>query len=214
MYLHLIDRATAKKYGLKYYFTGSVCVRKNISARYSASGACMCVPCHEARRASAKITEKKSPDKKQARAARYREKNRIEIRARMREYSVKSASVRAEYAQKNKEKLAENAKVYRKQNSEMFKAHCANRRAERICRTPKWFGELDYFVVSEAASLCIARKSATGHEWHIDHSIPLRCDIASGLHCADNIQVIPAKINRYKKNRMMITEPLEWIKYL
>lgn len=37
-------------------------------------------------------------------------------------------------------------------------------------------------------------------------------DCAARLDCAANIQVIPQRLNIWKKNRMLLTEPGEWIR--
>jgi hypothetical protein len=44
--------------------------------------------------------------------------------------------------------------------------------------------------------------------------IPLKAKEACGLHCADNIQVIPASINLMKNNKLIYTVSHEWIKTL
>lgn len=74
--------------------------------------------------------------------------------------------------------------------------------------------EWDIFVREEANLLCNERMRDTGIPWESDHMLPLRAKIVSGLNCGDNIQVIPAKLNRSKKNNMIYTNRLEWIKDL
>lgn len=74
--------------------------------------------------------------------------------------------------------------------------------------------EWDIFVREEANHLCNVRMCETGIRWEPDHMLPLRAKIVSGLNCGDNIQVIPAKMNRSKKNHMIYTNRFEWIKDL
>lgn len=74
--------------------------------------------------------------------------------------------------------------------------------------------EWDVFVREEATDLCNARMHDTGILWESDHMLPLRAKVVSGLNCGDNLQVIPAKLNRSKKNKMLYTEKFEWIKDL
>lgn len=214
MYLHLISRPKAKELVLRYHFTGSTCINGNIDARYTANGGCMCNPCAQKRKDTAAIAEKRNWDTKLARAARYRNKNREEIAGRMRKYSRENAHIRADYVQRNRCVISEKAKKYRRENRALFNAHTAKRKAERIKRTPPWYGHLDDFVMKEAADLCVAREKSTGVIWHMDHAIPLRAVTASGLHCAKNIQVIPGYVNKMKKNRMMATEPYEWCGFI
>ena len=76
---------------------------------------------------------------------------------------------------------------------------------------PNWFDEWHEFVFSEAYRLKSARRTATGMQWDIDHMLPLRATHVSGLHVAENIQVIPGPLNWAKSNRMIYTEPRAWI---
>jgi hypothetical protein len=81
-------------------------------------------------------------------------------------------------------------------------------------QTPVWFSEFDKFVYDECVDLCKLRKIATGIEWHLDHMIPLKGKIASGLHCGLNFQVIPAYINTSKQNKNIMQNPFEWLSFL
>lgn len=85
------------------------------------------------------------------------------------------------------------------------------RNAAKLNATPPWFGELDEFVMREAADLCRLRELATGFAWQVDHMVPLQAKLACGLHCASNLQVIPARLNAIKGNRMILDEPDAWL---
>lgn len=87
----------------------------------------------------------------------------------------------------------------------------AARRARQLRAIPSWFGEWDALVLSEASVLADTRYNETGIRWHIDHMIPLCAEVVSGLHCGENIQVIPAALNTLKCNRLMFTERYEWV---
>jgi len=79
--------------------------------------------------------------------------------------------------------------------------------------TPGWFGEFDRFVIEEAHAAARRRTAANGFEWEVDHMVPLKCPTACGLHVAANIQVIPKAANRAKANRLIYTEPLQWLDF-
>lgn len=81
-------------------------------------------------------------------------------------------------------------------------------------QTPVWFSEFDKFVYDECVDLCKLRQVATGIEWHLDHMIPLKSKIASGLHCGLNFQVIPAYINLSKQNKNIMQNPFEWLSFV
>ncbi|QEQ95019.1 hypothetical protein pEaSNUABM56_00244 [Erwinia phage pEa_SNUABM_56] len=74
--------------------------------------------------------------------------------------------------------------------------------------------EWDEFVREEADALCKVRNEETCLKWEPDHMIPLRAKTCSGLNCGDNIQVIPASLNRSKKNRMILTQRNEWLRFM
>ena len=48
----------------------------------------------------------------------------------------------------------------------------------------------------------------TGYAWSVDHMIPLE---RGGAHAWHNIQVIPASLNSWKRDRLLLTEPAEWV---
>jgi hypothetical protein len=106
------------------------------------------------------------------------------------------------------------AKAYRKNFPEKFRIFASLRRAKKLQATPKWYGGFDEFVLEEAYDLSSKRQETTGVAWEVDHMVPLQAKTACGLHCADNIQVIPAKLNVAKHNHMIMTEPLEWLSRL
>lgn len=114
----------------------------------------------------------------------------------------------------NPGKLRGYAKSYAEKNPGKKRDSVVRRRASKDLRTPSWFGELDAFASVEAFALCGARATATGIEWHVDHIIPLRARKASGLHCAANLQVIPAQLNRKKGSRLWLTTADEWLEAL
>lgn len=122
---------------------------------------------------------------------------------------------------------AEHSRKFRETHTEKVKAtwqryYARNRAAviERVHRrirslpVPRWYGELDDLVLEEARDLARMRAESTDMLWHIDHMIPIKARRARGLHCAENIQLIPALLNRRKKNKMMLTRRNEWLKYL
>lgn len=119
---------------------------------------------------------------------------------------------RAVYREVNRERLAEQARNYAKLNPGKVKALTSKRRANLKASVPVWFGEWDELVLHQAFELASDRSSETGLVWHVDPMVPLQARRCSGLHCADNIQVIPGVMNLQKSNRLVLTERLEWLK--
>jgi len=100
----------------------------------------------------------------------------------------------------NSEKAKDAAKQYRKQNPHKVNAWSRQRQAARIKRTPIWVTNEERWLIEEAYDLARIRTKMFGFEWHVDHIIPLRGKRVSGLHAPNNLQVIPAKLNRVKSN--------------
>lgn len=73
------------------------------------------------------------------------------------------------------------------------------------------FGEFDRFVWAEAKLACDRRRAMTGYAWARDHMIPLE---RGGAHAWHNIQVIPAWLNSWKRDRLVLTQPGEWVGHL
>lgn len=97
---------------------------------------------------------------------------------------------------------------------EMARQHGLKRYASQKQRTPTFNEEFDRFVWRELCLLRADREKATGIRWAIDHMLPLQGKRVSGLHTAHNWQLIPRWMNNDKLNRVVLTQPDEWIAYL
>lgn len=120
------------------------------------------------------------------------------------------------YRKVNREKLNARSKAWYEANKSRAHAYtiawyknnphiaCANtnkREASKISRTPVWLTDDDLFIIKEAYLLARQRTLSMGVKWHVDHIIPLRGMLVSGLHVPSNLQVIPAKLNLVKNNK-------------
>lgn len=212
----IISRAEAKERGLKYYFTGNPCGRGEVAARKTNDSSCLCVKCREAARDRRRKCEKRNPKLKAERSKRYRRNKPDKIKERNKRYYQENkeniSAYKSEYVKNNAEMIKEHNRNYYTSNKERFMVSGAKRRSAKLQSIPLWFSEFDHFVIQQAYELSSLRKHETGIEWHVDHLVPLQARDASGLHCANNIQVIPAAMNLAKKNRMILTEPLEWLR--
>jgi hypothetical protein len=94
-------------------------------------------------------------------------------------------------------------KIYYENNKEKFMEKYHKRRASKLNATPAWYSELDVFALEEAYDLCRIREEETGVKHHIDHIIPLQGVDVCGLHYHKNWQVIPAKDNLSKGNKLL-----------
>lgn len=210
------------------YNTGKPCRNGHLAPRYVIGGRCVqCKSEKDARHYA------RHGDATRARAAKWYADNLEEATATRRAYHQRMKGIesyeaprrahheanREIYNQRKRakgatpERKAERA-AKRKEEAHKYRGYEQKRRARFLRAVPKWYGELDEFVMKEAAELCALREHTTGVTWDMDHMIPMLARKASGLHCASNIQVIPTLLNRRKNNRMLLTEPLEWLRQL
>lgn len=237
----VITRAAAKALGERFYFTGRLCLRGGLALRQVSDGRCLCELCRKERnkdnsspatlaRAEKwrlrnpgywKGTDRKLSEAGKARKRLYYQANRGKILARNKDLAAKLGSSpyynpdKAKvYYLSNRERLMARAREWGVANPAKRAICRAKRRALELSRVPSWFGELDDFVIGECALVAQLRAAATGIAHHVDHMIPLCAKTASGLHCALNLQVIPAYLNLSKSNRIALSEPGEWVRFI
>jgi hypothetical protein len=79
----------------------------------------------------------------------------------------------------------------------MKRMYAGERRAAKIQRTPAW---ADLKAIEEIY-LKAAEMSKGAVKYHVDHIIPLRGALVSGLHVEGNLQIITAAENTRKCNK-------------
>jgi hypothetical protein len=129
-------------------------------------------------------------------ALQYYEANKTELK-----------SLSKEYYELNKDKLKPKRrkynKSYRKSNLARMAAKSAKRRAIKLQATPIWLTEQHVKEIEEFYKQSQLLKSITGEEHHVDHIIPLQGKNVCGLHVPWNLQVITAKENLSKYNKIL-----------
>lgn len=98
-------------------------------------------------------------------------------------------------------RTADQQRNYRKLKNAEYVARTAKRRASLEQRTPKWLTEQDIKQMQKVYKTAQEFEKITGVPHHVDHEIPLRGRMVSGLHVPSNLRVIPAVLNVSKSNK-------------
>lgn len=73
------------------------------------------------------------------------------------------------------------------------------RHARKLQATPSWY---DRDLVEALYELSAIYSRETGILYHVDHKVPLQNPTVCGLHTFDNLQIIPARDNMSKGNKL------------
>ena len=97
---------------------------------------------------------------------------------------------------RNPEKVAAKSSEYRKNHLEYFAAAESHRRAS-ILNSSLSNNAVDKAVIANLYVVSRRLSDCTGFSWEVDHIVPLSL---GGSHTPNNLQVVPQKWNRVKKN--------------
>lgn len=123
---------------------------------------------------------------------------------------------RNEKTEEQKDKINEQCKAWKQNNSSRRKAtdrayhqskqgdleylakrrhHEALRRARKLQATPKWLSKAQLEEIKVIYHNCPVG-------YHVDHIMPLKGQILSGLHVPWNLQYLPGIVNKIKSNKV------------
>ena len=189
----------AKTLGVKHYFTGKCCSQGHIAPRFTSTRACI-----ECSRVATADWAAKNTEKIKAAQREYCTKNSKERIEKTKIWREKNVAYRKEYSanhyRENKQRILDAGRLRRSKQKDIEAAKAAFKRAEKNKRTPSWLSAEDKRNMRKIYAFAAEMSRAYGFEWHVDHIYPLHGKLVSGLHVPDNLQVIPASINRQKSN--------------
>ena len=133
---------------------------------------------------------KANPDKAKALDARSNEKRRLS--------KVVEPRTRLDPEEK-KRRARESFKRWKKANPEKVRHFKAKYRASVIQAIPGW---VDMDRVAEVYEACARASERLGEPCHVDHIVPLNHELVCGLHWEGNLQVLTARENVEKSNRV------------
>ncbi len=127
-----------------------------------------------------------------------------------RDYAAKNREKAKQRASKwyydNKEYALQKNKVYsiewRKYNKDRHAAQENKRRALKLNATPKWLTGKQYKEIEAFYWLAKLQEELTDTKYHVDHIVPLKGKTVCGLHVPWNLQVLSAKDNLSKSNKV------------
>ena len=103
----------------------------------------------------------------------------------------------------NKARTAETVKLWKGANSARVLSYEGHRRARKLQQCPTWANTDALQDVYTSAKLL---GQLTGKTFHVDHIVPLNHALVSGLHTADNLQILTARQNLVKSNKFKFEE--------
>lgn len=149
------------------------------------------------------ISERRRAQIRQA-ARRWRVKHLEKARANVLASRAKSADYYKEYQRRwleaNRGKLLEQHLAWKRRNPSKNAASRRRYIAKKVQAVPAWASLETVQVFYDFAHELSA---ATGVFYQVDHIVPLSSTIVCGLHCEDNLRVIPAELNRQKSNKLL-----------
>jgi hypothetical protein len=166
-----------------------------------------CIFCHKADNIARKAKNRANPEFKFEELSykkEYRAKTVEQRKDYMKQWHSENKQQQSAYREQYYNNNPEYFKKYRIINKHKINAKTRKRQAAKIQRTPKWLTQNDLWMIEEAYELAALRTKLFGFPWEVDHVLPLQGKVVSGLHTPYNLQVIPAKQNRSKANRMEV----------
>lgn len=184
--------------------TGSILTENNTTRKLSAIEKAKEI----ARKRRKAISNKKHAEKnvkyRKEYGKKWREKNVEHNKERKKKWNRENTEHLREYQEQwraeNPEYHREHSRKWKKENPDKNNVKNAKYYASKFNRTPPWY---EYDRVRAVYRLA-ALKRKNGKDVHVDHIVPLKGKLVSGLHCFANLQIIPADENLLKNNKFEV----------
>ena len=122
-----------------------------------------------------------------------------EIYARYRESSLEHS--RLAY-QANAEERKAKQRLWSKTNRGIANALGRRYKLKKAKATPLWLTPEQLYNMQCTYKVAAQLSETSSQKWHVDHIVPIRGKDVCGLHVPWNLQLLPAKMNMQKGNRI------------
>jgi hypothetical protein len=200
--MKITSRQQARAEGLPRYFTGEACLRGHVAERHVGNNECsVCrkesarayyIANKEALDAAAKQRYEADKERINARQVRYNTLHKSACAAAKRRHGLKH---RQRISAQEKQRFAVDAMF-----AASKKANSVLARAKKLNRAPAWLTEHDLLVMECRYAVALMLTRVNGIPWSVDHVIPYKGKLVSGLHVPNNLQWLPLKENQRKTN--------------
>lgn len=103
-----------------------------------------------------------------------------------------------------KSKNVDKVQVYRRKWQDNNPQSYIENRLKRLKRYVKWLTADDKIKIKNKYELARKKTLSTGEHWEVDHIIPLRGALVSGLHVPSNLRVVKRSTNKKKGNKFVV----------
>ena len=151
---------------------------------------------------SCKLCVKKWNTENKEYIEKYREENKDKIKVLCSNWYILNRETILKSNKENRNYISEREKQYRKAHPDKRNALNAKRRALKLKATPSWLSNEQLLEIEKFYTQAKNLKLTTDEEYHVDHIVPLQGKNICGLHVPWNLQVILAKENLIKSNKL------------
>ena len=184
-------RKEAQETKASHYFTGLPCKHGHIALRKTKGSCVECLKLEwEETNAKRALLPKSEASKKAGKKYYENNKELVKLKALSR-----SNDDRRQYR-----------KTWKENNPELVKADNKHRRNKHRLATPKWLTQDHKAQIKQKYIDAMAITRGTGIAHVVDHIIPLRGELVSGLHVPWNLAVITSKANSKKSNKINLQD--------
>ena len=116
------------------------------------------------------------------------------------DYYKSNKEKRLDYLLRNRLKVYESRRSYRKKNSSKILSWNKHYQTRKTKACPIWLSNSQKEEIEYLYWLAKDLRSFSAEDYHVDHIVPLKGKNVCGLHVPWNLQILPAKENSRKSN--------------